>query len=96
LAIEVDSLITGVLVAAGLERPADTRGLPQRDERLNEHWFMSLANARSVVEAWRIEYNTERPHSSLGNLTPEEFANRQPRRGKELVALPADSIATSV
>ena len=45
-----------------------------RDECLNEHWFLSLARARSVIEAWRIEYNTERPHSSLGNRTPEEFA----------------------
>jgi len=46
-----------------------------RDECLNEHWFISLAHARSVIEAWRIEYNTERPHSSLGNRTPQEFAN---------------------
>ena len=45
-----------------------------RDECLNEHWFLSLAHARSVIEAWRIEYNTERPHSSLGNRTPQEFA----------------------
>jgi putative transposase len=45
-----------------------------RDECLNEHWFISLAHARRVIEAWRIEYNTERPHSSLGNRTPEEFA----------------------
>jgi len=45
-----------------------------RDECLNEHWFLSLAHARRVIEVWRIEYNTERPHSSLGNRTPEEFA----------------------
>lgn len=45
-----------------------------RDECLNEHWFLSLAHARDVIEAWRVEYNTERPHSSLGNLTPQEFA----------------------
>ena len=36
-----------------------------RDECLNEHWFMSMQHARSTIEAWRIEYNTERPHSSL-------------------------------
>jgi putative transposase len=46
-----------------------------RDECLNEHWFLTMAHARRVIEAWRIEYNTERPHSSLGNLTPEEFAS---------------------
>lgn len=45
-----------------------------RDECLNEHVFSSLAEARRIVEAWRIDYNTVRPHSSLGYLTPEEFA----------------------
>jgi len=44
-----------------------------RDECLNEHWFLSLADARTTVEEWRIDYNQNRPHSSLGNLTPEEF-----------------------
>jgi putative transposase len=47
-----------------------------RDECLNEHWFLTMPHARRVIEAWRIEYNTERPHSSLGNLTPAEYANR--------------------
>ena len=37
-----------------------------RDECLNEHWFVTMAHARQAIEAWRIEYNTERPHSSLG------------------------------
>jgi putative transposase len=46
-----------------------------RDECLNEHWFINLAHARNVIEAWRNEYNTERPHSSLGNRTPQEFAD---------------------
>ncbi len=45
-----------------------------RDECLNEHWFVSMRHARSLIESWRIEYNTERPHSSLGYLTPEQFA----------------------
>jgi putative transposase len=44
-----------------------------RDECLNEHWFLSLADARRIIEAWRIDYNRNRPHSSLGNLTPEEY-----------------------
>src|SRR5260370_38391493 len=43
---------------------------------LNEHVFVSLDDARSKIEKWRIEYNRERPHSSLGHLTPEEFAAR--------------------
>jgi putative transposase len=44
-----------------------------RDECLNLHWFSSLADARQKIETWRHEYNTERPHSSLGDLTPYEF-----------------------
>jgi putative transposase len=45
-----------------------------RDECLNEHWFLSLDEVRAIVESWRIDYNRDRPHSSLGDLTPEEFA----------------------
>lgn len=47
-----------------------------RDECLNEHWFVSLAHARAVIEAWRREYNEERPKESLGGLTPAQFAKR--------------------
>lgn len=45
-----------------------------RDECLNAHWFTSLAHAREVVETWRHDYNNVRPHSSLGDRTPAEFA----------------------
>ncbi len=45
-----------------------------RDECLNEHIFLSLAEARTTIEAWRDDYNYRRPHSSLGALTPVEFA----------------------
>ena len=45
-----------------------------RDECLNEHVFGSLSGARRIIEAWRIDYNEVRPHSSLGYQTPEEFA----------------------
>ena len=47
-----------------------------RDECLNEHWFVSLAEARQVIESWRQDYNEVRPHSSLGNRTPQEFTAR--------------------
>jgi putative transposase len=57
-----------------------------RDECLNEHWFMSLQHARSRIEAWRIEYNTERPHSSLDDLTPEEFRHAH-ASGKTIVSV---------
>ena len=45
-----------------------------RQECLNEHWFLSLADARSKIEAWRKFYNEERPHSALAWKTPAEFA----------------------
>ena len=46
-----------------------------RDECLNENWFLDLDDAREIIEAWRIDYNTKRPHSALGHATPEEFAS---------------------
>lgn len=52
-----------------------------RDECLNEHAFRSLSEARHIVEAWRIDYNTIRPHSSLGGLSPSVFASRPSKRG---------------
>jgi putative transposase len=52
-----------------------------RDECLNEHWFQTMAHAKQVIESWRNEYNTERPHSSLGDLTPEQFAAKVPSPG---------------
>jgi putative transposase len=51
-----------------------------RDECLNEHLFANLNEAREIIEAWRIDYNTNRPHTSLNGLTPTEFAAR-PREG---------------
>lgn len=48
-----------------------------RDECLNEHLFGSLAEAREIVDSWRQDYNHARPHSSLGTLTPSEFAELQ-------------------
>ncbi|MEZ5946460.1 MAG: transposase, partial [Hyphomonas sp.] len=46
-----------------------------RDECLNEHLFDRLSEARSIIEAWRIDYNTVRPHTSLGGLAPARFAD---------------------
>jgi len=47
-----------------------------RQELLNPNWFTTLADARLQAAAWRIDYNTNHPHSSLGDLTPKEFARR--------------------
>ena len=48
-----------------------------REECLNESWFLSLEDAREKVAEWRQHYNRERPHGSLGNLPPVEFAGVQ-------------------
>ena len=45
-----------------------------RDECLNENWFVSLEDVRQTIEEWRIDYNENRPHSSIGDLTPKEYA----------------------
>ena len=45
-----------------------------RDECLNSHWFLDLGDARRKIRAWVKDYNEQRPHSSLGYLTPNEFA----------------------
>ncbi|HED1257264.1 IS3 family transposase [Enterobacter ludwigii] len=54
-----------------------------RDECLNVHWFLSLEDAQEKIECWRQEYNQRRPHSSLNNLTPEEFI-RSLQKGPDL------------
>ena len=55
-----------------------------RDECLNEHLFVSLADAKTIIEAWRVDYNTVRPHHSLGQQTPAAYAQppaRAPTQG---------------
>ena len=45
-----------------------------REECLNEHWFLTLDDARGAIESWRIDYNQVRPYSALAYRTPEQFA----------------------
>jgi putative transposase len=47
-----------------------------RDEFLNEHWFRSLDELKKRLEIWRNEYNFIRPHSGLGNLTPDAYRQK--------------------
>ena len=47
-----------------------------RDECLNMKVFYSIEDAREKLEEWRLDYNTRRPHSSIGDLTPSEYARR--------------------
>ena len=51
-----------------------------RDECLDEHLFGSLRQARQIIEAWRLDYNSRRPHTSPQGLTRAEFATR-PTKG---------------
>jgi putative transposase len=60
-----------------------------REECLDLHWFTCLEDARSKTGAWRLDYNHDRPHGSLGNLAPGEFAKSRarvsgPDRGSKL------------
>ncbi len=61
-----------------------------RDECLNEHWFTSLQHAKVVIDAWRREYNEERPKKSLGGLTPATYAKTLIQKSGKL---PPDSKA---
>ena len=47
-----------------------------RDECLSREWFSSVKEAQVIIEDWRKFYNEERPHSSLGYLTPLEFKSK--------------------
>jgi len=56
-----------------------------RDECLNENWFLSIKEAKETIEGWRGEYNEVRPHSSLGNCTPNEFYTNHTAMLKEQI-----------
>ena len=45
-----------------------------RQECLNQHWFLSLEDAQEKLDLWRLDYNQNRPHSALGQRTPEEIS----------------------
>ena len=58
-----------------------------RDECLNVQQFTSLADARTKVEAWRMDYNHHRPHGSIGHKTPVEYAVGEPIKPDPDVAI---------
>ena len=62
-----------------------------REECLNQHWFLSLADAQEKIEQWREDYNERRPHSSLGDLPPAEFAARHQPPSFATPSSPADA-----
>jgi putative transposase len=90
LATEVDYRLRAENVVEVLNRLVRQRGAPKflfvdnafietfngslRDECLNLHWFDNLAEAKRLIEAWRIDYNVSRPHMGIGNIPPREYA----------------------
>ena len=58
-----------------------------RDECLNTHWFLTLADAKEKIESWRADYNDFRPHSSLADIPPAQFAKAFCKTPKPPIAL---------
>ena len=71
--IELDFIRPGKPVENGYIESFNGR---LRDELLNTELFCTLAEAKEKLEAWRLDYNTQRPHSSLGYRPPAEYAQR--------------------
>jgi putative transposase len=72
--VKLQFIEPGKPIHNGFIESFNSRSREELEECLNEHVFVSLDDARRKIERWRIEYNRERPHSSLGHLTPGEFA----------------------
>ena len=64
-----------------------------RDECLNVHWFVGLADAKEKIETWRQDYNRVRPHSSLGGLAPKDYASRMRLRSTPSTCAPSGQAA---
>jgi transposase InsO family protein len=67
-----------------------------RDECLNERLFTIYRHARNSIEEWRIDYNVNRPHTSLDGLTPSEFATRSISDHNAIRAIDADKLGEHV
>ena len=71
--IELDFIRPGKPVENGYIESFNGR---LRDELLNTEIFCTLAEVKEKLETWRLDYNTQRPHSSLGYRPPAEYAQR--------------------
>ncbi len=58
-----------------------------RDECLNVHSFVDLAHAQALLDAWRHDYNHQRPHGPLGHLTPSEYVERSQQQDTAVARL---------
>ncbi|MCK4578695.1 MAG: transposase [Candidatus Marinimicrobia bacterium] len=75
--------------ADGLEVPDESFDGRVRQECLNQHWFTAMDEVQRILDIWRVNYNLERPHSSLGNQSPLEFASSFCMNGKPVNTLNA-------
>ncbi len=66
-----------------------------RDECLNEQYFTSMEHARAVIAAWRRDYNEQRPHTSIGGMTPAEFAKALRKGEKRERPTKSDKLTTT-
>ena len=90
----LDHLLVELLDAEQLAGRHVGHFLDGREAFLDQHVgdvVVDVEQARRIIEAWRVEYNTERPHSSLGDLTPQEFAESNLLRTEKRLSLTADS-----
>ena len=67
-----------------------------REECLDQSWFTSLPEARRIIEAWRLDYNEHRPHTSLRMATPAAFAAARPFLKPQRPQPAPDAIAPDV
>ena len=63
-----------------------------RDECLNVHSFVDLAHAQALLDAWRHDYNHQRPHGALGHLTPSEYVERSQQQDPEAARLQLSAV----
>lgn len=67
-----------------------------RDECLNVNWFRNLFDAKRRLQSWRLEYNGQRPHSSLGYLTPEQFASKAASPSPPWITAPGAAVKAAL
>lgn len=67
-----------------------------RDECLNASWFLNVVDAKEKIECWRVEYNSDHPHSSLDYRTPAEFAKTCSELTSRMAATPPNRPSSSV
>jgi putative transposase len=66
-----------------------------RDECLSMEWFRNRTEARVIIETWRRHYNEDRPHSSLGYRTPQQFKEAHHRKQQQVTSTHTEPSSTN-